>query len=91
MVLLTRCFHPCVAFPLFQFPLVLLRMSRLLRTDSRFKFLFDGYTSQLCWWESVVLLRKFLLSCVRILVTSPSVQGQLGVLILFGCAMVQSL
>ena len=39
----------------------------------------------------MVLLRKFLLSCVRILVTSPSVQGQLGVLILFGCAMVQSL
>ena len=38
-----------------------------------------------------MLLRKFLLSAVRVLVGSARAQGHLGVMILFGCTMVQSL
>ena len=72
--------------PLPQFPLALTRQS-----DAQFSFLFNGYNNDHFWWEAVVLLRKFMLSCVRVLVKSPGVQGQLGVLILFGCTMVQSL
>lgn len=69
-----------------QFPLALTR-----QTDTQLRFLFDGYNDDYFWWEAVVLLRKFMLSCVRVLVRSPGVQGQLGVLILFGCTMAQSL
>ena len=59
--------------------------------DARFKFFFIGYKSEWCWWEAVILLRKFLLSCVQVLVRSPEVQGLLGVAILFACTTAQSL
>ena len=49
----------------------------------------EGYESSFAWWEAVVLSRKFLLSCVRILVQSLVLQGQLGVVILFLYAMAQ--
>ena len=63
---------------------------RTSREDSRFKFLMEGYQSSFGWWEAVVLSRKFLPSCVRILVQSPVVQGQMGVAILFMCSMAQA-
>ena len=84
----------CLAAPALpppQFPLLLVRFGHKYRLDPRFKFLVEGYSSDFCWWEAVVLCRKFLLSCVRMLVTSSRVQGQLGVLLLFGCTMAQTL
>ena len=51
----------------------------------------EGYSSQFYWWEAMILLRKFLLSCVQVLVRSPEVQGLLGVAILFACTTAQSL
>ena len=67
------------------------RFGHTLISDHRFNFLVEGYSPQFCWWEAVVLLRKFLLSCVQVLVRSPEVQGLLGVAILFACTTAQSL
>ena len=38
------------------------------RADLRFQFFFVGYQPNWCWWEATILLRKFLLSCIRVLV-----------------------
>ena len=65
-------------------------MGHSYREDPRFKFLVEGYKPRFAWWEAVVLSRKFFLSCVRILVQSLVLQGQLGVAILFLCAMAQA-
>ena len=77
--------------PLVQFPLALVRFGHRFKRDPRFNFLVEGYSSQFHWWEAVILLRKFLLSCVQVLVRSPEVQGLLGVAILFACTTAQSL
>ena len=46
-----------------------------LHTQARFKFLFDGYEERFSWWEALVLLRKFLLSCILVFFRDPLVQG----------------
>ena len=74
-----------------QFPLALAQFGHRFKLDPRFNFLVEGYSSQFHWWEAVILLRKFLLSCVPVLVRSPEVQGLLGVAILFACTTAQSL